>query len=155
MRLNSIFIVLSFASLLVSFWNRNALPRNVDYVPAINEEPAQTPTRKSPFAVNFNGIEYLVEARVVDEAGNFGTISRSTFVWDVGAPVSNVNDPETVSTVRTLTQVTGTTWDPGNTSDVQTVEVSIWSFSESQWYFRDDNLFNGGSDFNSPTWNTD
>ena len=61
MKLNSLLIVLSFAVLLVSFWNRNALPRSVDYVPAILEEPAQTATRKRPFAVTFNGIEYLVE----------------------------------------------------------------------------------------------
>ena len=61
MRLNSIVIALSFVSLLVSFWNRNALPRNVDYVPAIEEEPAQTATRQRPFDVSFNGIEYRVE----------------------------------------------------------------------------------------------
>lgn len=61
MKLNSIVIALSFAVLLVSFWNRNALPRGVDFIPEIDDEPLQTATRQSPFAVTFNDIEYLVE----------------------------------------------------------------------------------------------
>ena len=61
MKPNSILIVLSFACLLVSFWNRNALPRDVEYVPEIDNEPVQRATRQPPFGVDYNGIEYLVE----------------------------------------------------------------------------------------------
>ena len=61
MKPNAIIIALSFIALLVSFWNRNALPRNIDYIPEIANEPAQTKTRQSPFTVAFNDVEYLVE----------------------------------------------------------------------------------------------
>ena len=61
MKLNSTLIALSFACLLVSFWNRNALPRDIDFVPEIDREPAQTATRQSLFTVTYNDTEYLVE----------------------------------------------------------------------------------------------
>ena len=61
MKLNNILIAASFICLLVSFWNRNDLPGNIDYVPAIAAEPAQTATRQPPFTVTFNEIEYLIE----------------------------------------------------------------------------------------------
>ena len=61
MRLNSILIGSSFAWLLVSFWNRNDLPGNIDTVPALDNEPKQTVTDKRPFDVVFNEIDYRVE----------------------------------------------------------------------------------------------
>ncbi len=61
MKLTNILIVVSFVWLLVSFWNRNALPGNIDYVPGIANEPAQTATRKDPFNVVYNEVEYRVE----------------------------------------------------------------------------------------------
>ena len=47
--------------MVVSFWNRNALPGNIDYVAEIENEARQTRTRKEPYEVTFNGIDYLVE----------------------------------------------------------------------------------------------
>lgn len=61
MRINNIFVAVSFVWLLVSFWNRNDLPRNIDYVPEITNEPAQTETRQRPFTAVFNEVEYLIE----------------------------------------------------------------------------------------------
>ncbi len=61
MRLNTLLIVVSFVWLLVSFWKRNDLPRNVEFVPEIASEPAQTPTRERPFEVVFNDVRYLIE----------------------------------------------------------------------------------------------
>ena len=61
MRANNVLITVSFVWLLVSFWNRNDLPRNIDYVPNIRNEPAQTVTRKRPFQVTFNDVQYLIE----------------------------------------------------------------------------------------------
>ena len=58
---NNILIVVSFAWLIVSFWNRNDLPGNIDYVPDIQAEPEQSPTRKAAFDVPFNDVLYQVE----------------------------------------------------------------------------------------------
>lgn len=61
MRLNKILISFSFVWLLISFWNRNDLPRNIDYVAGIASEPQQTVTRQSPFDVVVNDVEYRIE----------------------------------------------------------------------------------------------
>lgn len=61
MRINSLFVTASFISLLVSFWNRNDLPRDVNFVPEILDEPLQTATRKQPFKVSYGNVEYFVE----------------------------------------------------------------------------------------------
>ena len=61
MRVNSLLIAASFVCLLVSFWNRNDLPGKIDYVPALDTEPRQTPTRERPFNVLFKDVEYKVE----------------------------------------------------------------------------------------------
>ena len=60
-RANNILIVASFVWLLVSFWNRNALPGAIDYVAEIENEPRQTPTNERPFHATVNDVEYLVE----------------------------------------------------------------------------------------------
>ncbi len=61
MRISNVVIVTSFLGLLVSFWNRNDLPRNVDFLPAVLDEPRQTATRARPFDASFDGVDYLVE----------------------------------------------------------------------------------------------
>ena len=61
MRLNALIIAASFAWLLVSFWNRNDLPGDIAYVPALANEPKQTATRERPFDVSFNDVDYRVE----------------------------------------------------------------------------------------------
>jgi len=61
MKINNILIAVSFVWLLVSFWNRNELPRSVEFVSAINSEPVQTVTSEHPFEVSFNDVKYLVE----------------------------------------------------------------------------------------------
>jgi hypothetical protein len=61
MQFNRILIVVSFVWLIVSFWHRNELPGNIEPVAALGDEPVQTPTRKRPFDVEFNGVNYRVE----------------------------------------------------------------------------------------------
>jgi len=61
MKLSNIAIATSFIWLIVSFWNRNDLPRNVSLLPALADEPVQEPTRKDAFTALYNDIEYLVE----------------------------------------------------------------------------------------------
>lgn len=61
MKTGNIVIVASFACLFVSFWNRNDLPKNIEYVPEILNEPLQTPTRKQSFGASFKDVDYLVE----------------------------------------------------------------------------------------------
>jgi len=61
MRLNNILIATSFLWLLVSFWNRNDLPGNVEYVSEIENEPEQTATQEKPFYATVNDVEYLIE----------------------------------------------------------------------------------------------
>ena len=60
MKLSSILIVVSAAVLLVSFWNRNELPGNVDVVSRLADEPRQTRTDKRPFDLFFNNVDYRV-----------------------------------------------------------------------------------------------
>lgn len=61
MPINNFVVIASLVLLLVSFWNRNDLPRSIDYVPNILDEPIQSPTRKASFTANYAGVEYLVE----------------------------------------------------------------------------------------------
>lgn len=60
-RANNVLVIASFAWLLVSFWHRNDLPGNIDYVAAVQAEPSQSSTRQSDFDVPFNGVTYRVE----------------------------------------------------------------------------------------------
>ena len=61
MKFTNVFIAASFVWLVVSFWHRNDLPANIDYVPEIVKEPAQTATSEPPFDVTFNDVTYRVE----------------------------------------------------------------------------------------------
>jgi len=57
----NILIVSSFICLLVSFWHRNDLPRDIETLAALADEPRQTATRKDAFTAIYNDVEYLVE----------------------------------------------------------------------------------------------
>ncbi len=59
----NILIVASFICFLVSFWNRNNLPVNVDYVPEIATEPSQTATGKDAFDVAYADVKYHVSPK--------------------------------------------------------------------------------------------
>ena len=61
MKISNIVIATSFVWLLVSFWNRNDLPRNIDYAAEVLNEPSQTATRNSSFDANYDGVEYKIE----------------------------------------------------------------------------------------------
>lgn len=55
-RANNLLVVASFIWLVVSFWNRNDLPGNIDYVAGAQSEPRQSSTSKKPFGVAYNGV---------------------------------------------------------------------------------------------------
>jgi hypothetical protein len=45
----------------VSFWNRNNLPGKIDYIPELQSEPQQNPTKKKAFLATYEGVNYEVE----------------------------------------------------------------------------------------------
>ena len=47
--------------LLVSWWNRNEIPAQIDFVPELANEPQQKRTQQRPFEFVFNGVPYRVE----------------------------------------------------------------------------------------------
>ncbi len=59
--MTNILIVTSFVCLLVSFWHRNDLPRDIEPLAALAAEPRQTATRKDAFTAVYNDVEYLIE----------------------------------------------------------------------------------------------
>lgn len=61
MKVIDIVIAVSLIWLVVSFWNRNDLPRNVELLPQLAGEPKQTSTSDKPFTAVYNDVEYLVE----------------------------------------------------------------------------------------------
>lgn len=58
---NNLLVLISFAGLAVSFWNRNDLPGNIDYVDGARTEPIQSITRSQALDVAFNDVNYRVE----------------------------------------------------------------------------------------------
>ena len=50
-----------FRRLLVSFWNRNDLPQNIEFLPPMLSEPRQTETDEAPFDAVYNGVAYRIE----------------------------------------------------------------------------------------------
>lgn len=60
-RANNLLIIVSFVWLVVSFWNRNDLPGNLDPIDGALAEPRQSDTQKKPFEATFNGVNYWVE----------------------------------------------------------------------------------------------
>jgi hypothetical protein len=47
--------------LLVSFWNRNALPGNIAFAPALEDEPRQRKVEERPFSVSYQNVQYAIE----------------------------------------------------------------------------------------------
>ena len=72
MKISNIVIATSFVWLLVSFWNRNDLPGNIEYVPEILNEPVQTATSNPAFDANYNDVAYRIEPEY--EYDLYGTI---------------------------------------------------------------------------------
>lgn len=60
MRINTLIIAASFIVLVIAFWNRNAIPAQVDVVPALLEAPDQVRTGEGPFEVQYESIDYRV-----------------------------------------------------------------------------------------------
>ena len=56
----NVLIVVSFAVLLLSIWNRNSLPGAIDYVASIVDEPEQGASESAPFDVEWDGIQYRI-----------------------------------------------------------------------------------------------
>jgi hypothetical protein len=61
MKLSSGIIIISLSVFLVSFWNRNDLPAEIDAVAELANEPRQTATGARPFHAIYNDVEYRVE----------------------------------------------------------------------------------------------
>lgn len=66
-RINHAIIVISFAMLLVSFWQRNKLPASINVVQEVRAEPKQTSVRAQPFDVTYENIDYRVEPQFTYE----------------------------------------------------------------------------------------
>ena len=60
MKISNIVVATSIVWLLVSFWNRNNIPHNIEYASQVLNEPLQTSTGVEPFEVNYNGVDYRV-----------------------------------------------------------------------------------------------
>jgi hypothetical protein len=59
--MNSIVIVLSLASLVICFWNRNDVPENARLHPGTLEEPRQQSTREPGFTARYEGVDYRID----------------------------------------------------------------------------------------------
>ena len=59
--LNKFVLCASALLLLVSFWERDALPGGIAFRPELTHEPVQKPTAKKPFTVDYAGVRYAVE----------------------------------------------------------------------------------------------
>ena len=59
--LNKYAFIISAIALLISFWNRNAIPRNLRFDAQLKDEPRQKPIERPPFAVTYDGVNYRVE----------------------------------------------------------------------------------------------
>lgn len=54
---------MSFAVLLVSFWYRDELPKDINVHPDIMQEPSQTLIKRSEFSVNVDGNNYFIQPK--------------------------------------------------------------------------------------------
>lgn len=61
MRISNIVIATSFIWLVISFWNRNDLPSDIQFRPEVLEEPSQRSTAKTAFVANYDDVEYRVD----------------------------------------------------------------------------------------------
>ncbi len=58
---NTAVLIGSALTLVVAFFNRNALPGSIDFVPQLEQEPRQRPIAQKPLTVPYAGVEYRVE----------------------------------------------------------------------------------------------
>jgi hypothetical protein len=65
--LNRYALIGSSLLLLVAFWNRNALPAGIAFVPALEDEPKQRKVEERPFSVSYEGVEYSVDPQYAYE----------------------------------------------------------------------------------------
>jgi len=61
MKINNLLMIASALVLLVSCWNRNALPGDIDLLPSLDDAPRQSTTSHSPFDLQFDGSDYRIE----------------------------------------------------------------------------------------------
>lgn len=61
MKASNILIASSSLWLIVSFWNRNDIPADINFMPQIAAEPVQQQTNKAAFSVTWEDVEYRVE----------------------------------------------------------------------------------------------
>jgi hypothetical protein len=59
--LNRYALIGSTLLLVVSFWNRNALPGNIAFAPALEDEPRQKKVETHPFSVSYEDVEYAIK----------------------------------------------------------------------------------------------
>ncbi len=87
------------------------------------------------------GQSYAISMRVRDQAGNYSSITYSTFTFDTNLPSSRVTLPLNGATVNSLglTGVSGTAADSG--SPVTQVRVAIKNLNNGLWYDSLDDLF--------------
>ncbi|OVE76238.1 hypothetical protein BVX98_06325, partial [bacterium F11] len=91
-----------------------------------------------------SGIQYSIEVRVQDAAGNY-SVSHSTadFRFDDTPPTSGVTQPDTTF-VNSITKITGTSNDV-NSGVVSQVEVAIRRNSTMEWWNSISGEFDSGS----------
>ena len=53
-------LIISFAILVISFWNRNELPDKKDMDPQLAVEPIQQMIQLPEFSVNVDGNDYFI-----------------------------------------------------------------------------------------------
>jgi hypothetical protein len=59
--LNKSVMAVSALTFVAAFWNRNDIPRAIDFHPKLGDEPRQRPVDKRPMTVAYGGVEYRVE----------------------------------------------------------------------------------------------
>jgi hypothetical protein len=61
LRINGVLLLATCAVLAISFWKRNDVPGGVTVLPAVENEPQQSPTGRRPLTARWKGVEYRVE----------------------------------------------------------------------------------------------
>jgi hypothetical protein len=54
-------LIISAVIALVSFWNRNNFPDDINYIAGLNDEPKQNPIKQDAFSVSYENVNYIVE----------------------------------------------------------------------------------------------
>lgn len=66
-KLNSYALIGSALLLLVSFWNRNALPADIAFARTLEDEPRQSKVEQRPFFVSYENVQYAVDPQYAYE----------------------------------------------------------------------------------------